>query len=95
MRLPDSKPQKQNPEAKEAVMLGVGLDNQDDQTRITRGENFYLYGGSEQTHEIMQETAIRVNESLDQKGKRLSDLENREFLDLVMDVSEKIGVKRP
>ena len=89
MRLPDPKPEK-----KESVMLGVGLDNQDDQTRITRGENFYLYGGSQQTHEVMQETAIRVNESLEQKGKRLADLEKQEFCDLICEVTEKIGVKR-
>ena len=30
-----------------ALILGVGLDNRDEHRRITRGDNFYLVGGSE------------------------------------------------
>ena len=46
--------QNQNPHS---MMLGVGLDNQDGQKRITKGENFVLVGGSEETHERMTETS--------------------------------------
>ena len=45
--------QNQNPHS---MMLGVGLDNQDGQKRITKGENFVLVGGSEETHERMTES---------------------------------------
>ena len=91
MRLPKkthSKPK----ESKDAALLGVGLDNQDEEeTRLTKGENYLLVGGSKQTHEIMQETAVRVNEQLEKKGKRLADLEPEEFRDVMAEAVEKTG----
>ncbi|MDR1492602.1 MAG: hypothetical protein LBT05_07765 [Planctomycetaceae bacterium] len=78
-----------------AAFLGVGFDNTDEQTRITRGKNFLLYGGSEETHGVMQETAIKVNEKLDHQGKRLDDVSKEEFRDILCDISESLGVKRP
>ena len=48
------------PEQKSA-MLGIGLDNKDGHKRITKGDNFMLVGGSEETHERMTETAIKIN----------------------------------
>lgn len=67
---------------KQAAILGLGLDNEDGHTRLTRGKNFVLYGGSEETHASMQETAIKVNEQLDRRGKRLEDVSPRELLDI-------------
>ncbi len=57
------KPTKANskPKVVKARILGVGLDNEDGHTRLTRGDNFTLYGGSEETHGRMQETAVKVN----------------------------------
>ena len=78
---------------KKTSILGVGLDNQDDQTRITRGKNFLLCGGSEETHGIMQETVIKVNEKLDHKGKRLEDASPEVLRDIILDVSDSIGRK--
>ncbi len=66
----------------EKKILGLGLDNEDGQTRVTRGKNFHLIGGSHETHESMQEKCVRLNEKLDRRGKELSDLEHQEFLDL-------------
>ena len=73
-----------------AGMLGVGLDNTDGETRLTRGKNFTLVGGSEETHSIMQETAVKVNEALDRKGKTLEETSPEEFRDVLFDVVEKI-----
>ena len=42
-----------------SVLLGMGLDNKDGHVRATKGENFRLYGGSKETHERMQEKAIK------------------------------------
>lgn len=77
--------QNQNPHS---MMLGVGLDNQDGQKRITKGENFVLVGGSEETHERMTETAIRVNEKLSARGKTLDTVEQDEFIDIISECSE-------
>ena len=72
---------------KQAALLGLGLDNQDGHTRLTRGKNFVLYGGSEETHAVMQETAIKVNERLDRRGKQLEDVSPREMHDIFREVT--------
>jgi hypothetical protein len=69
--------------AKSAKLLGIGLDNEDGHTRMTRGKNFVLCGGSEDTHTRMQETAIKVNEQLDRKGKRLEDVTPNEMVEIL------------
>ena len=74
---------------REAMMLGVGLDGKDGHKRMTKGENFCLIGGSEETHEAMTETAVKINEKLARKGKKLADVSREEFADLVREVSGK------
>ncbi len=64
------------------LLLGVGLDNEDGHVRLTHGDNFYIIGGSEETHEIIQEKFIRFSEKLKGKGKRLEQLRKEEFLEL-------------
>lgn len=65
--------------------LGVGLDNKDEHQRVTQSEHFYLVGGSEETHERMQDTAIRFSESLKKKGKSLRETSSEEAIDLLRD----------
>ncbi len=62
--------------------LGVGLDNEDGHSRVTKGNDFTLVGGSEETHERMQGLVIRMNEKLKSKGKRITDLTRDEFEEL-------------
>jgi len=69
----------------EALLLGLGLDNRDGHTRITRGRQFYLIGGSRETHEQMQEKAIRFNEQLDKRGKRLEEVSPDELKEIAGD----------
>ncbi|HOK04727.1 MAG TPA: hypothetical protein P5105_03910 [Victivallales bacterium] len=66
-----------------ALLLGIGFDAKDEHVRITKGENFRLYGGSEETHEKMTETAIKFNEKLSARGKKLSELSKDEFFDII------------
>jgi len=62
------------------------ITKSDGHTRITKGDNYTLVGGTEHTHEIMQETAEKVNEHLKKKSKELSDLTSEEL----QDIAEKI-----
>lgn len=87
-------PRNQSQHPKVAGLLGIGLDGNDGQTRVTRGKNFVLWGGSQETHSIMQETAVKVNERLDQKGKRMEDVSVNELRDIIHDVADSIGIKR-
>ena len=71
------------------VLLGLGFDSKDGHVRITKGENFRLFGGSQETHEMMQEKAVKFNEQLDKRRKTLDDLNEKEF----HDIARKIGLK--
>ena len=64
------------------ILLGMGLDCKDGHVRVTKGNNFALLGGSEETHGMMQEKAIKFNEELDRRRKRLEDIEPAEFHDI-------------
>ncbi len=68
--------------------LGVGLDNKDEHRRLTQSNHFLLVGGSEETHERMQDTAMRFDEALRTKGKSLRETSPREALDLLHDAME-------
>lgn len=68
--------------------LGVGLDNQDDHQRITQCDHFLLVGGSEETHEHMQDVAIKFNEALDKRGQPLRETPVEAALDLLREALE-------
>ena len=73
------------PEKRFAALLGLAFDATDGHKRITRGSNFFLAGGSEETHGVMRETIIRVNEQLDACGKELADVSPDELRDMLND----------
>jgi len=72
------------------MLLGVGLDS-DGHKRLTQGPNFVLVGGSEETHEVMTEKVIKINEKLAAKGKQLEDVSRQEF----DDIAHSVGLKQP
>ena len=74
---------------KAALMLGVGLDS-DGHTRVTTGDNFALVGGSQSTHEEMTEKAVKINEKLAARGKRLEEVSREEF----DDIAHEVGLHR-
>ncbi|HXE42173.1 MAG TPA: hypothetical protein VN516_04025 [Candidatus Baltobacteraceae bacterium] len=75
---------------RKAMMLGVGLDS-DGHKRVTTGHNFALVGGSEETHEVMTEKVIKINEKLAAKGKKLENVSREEF----DDIAGSVGLHRP
>lgn len=79
------------PSKPDAALLGVGLDNEDGHVRLTKGKNYALVGGSEDTHSRMQETAVKINEHLDSRGKRLEDVSVHELRDICHEVRDSIG----
>ena len=72
-----------------ALMLGLGFDT-DGHKRLTSGPNFVLLGGTKETHELMTEKAIRINEKLAAKGKKLEDVSGEEF----DDIAHSVGLHR-
>ena len=82
-------PNKRQKDAR-AMMLGVGLDS-DGHKRVTKGENFALVGGTEETHDTMVEKAVKINEKLARKGKSLDEVSREEF----DDIAHSVGLTRP
>lgn len=74
---------------KSKMLLGLGLDS-DGHKRITTGPNFALLGGTQETHEVMTEKVIKINEKLSAKGKTLDNVSQNEF----EDIAESVGLSR-
>ena len=70
-------------------LLGVGLDNKDGHKRITKSDEFLVIGGSETTHEQMQDVVIRFSESLQDRGKRLQDASPEEVMEILQKAMDK------
>ena len=87
--MPRKKTRKKKSEPTVAGVLGVGVDAEDGHTRVTRTEEMVLVGGSAETHERMQETAIRFGEELEKRGKTLRETPLREAVELLREAIEK------
>jgi hypothetical protein len=74
---------------KAALVLGIGLDS-DGHKRLTTGPNFALVGGTQETHEAMTEKAIKINEKLAARGKKLEEVSKDEF----DDIAQSVGLQR-
>lgn len=72
------------------MLLGLGLDS-DGHKRVTTGPNFLLAGGTKETHEVMTEKVIKINEKITARGKTLETISHTEFEDIAHDV----GLRTP
>jgi hypothetical protein len=70
----------------EASLLGLAFNADDGVRRITRGKNFFLLGGSQETHGRMQETVIKLNEELTRRGQALAEVSLPELREIVEDI---------
>ncbi|MHC4550644.1 MAG: hypothetical protein ACYTEZ_17930 [Planctomycetota bacterium] len=62
------------------ILLGLGFDS-DGHARVTAGEDYVLLGGSEQTHERMQDDIERFRDTLQQMGTDLQRASRDEVLE--------------
>ena len=77
-------------EAVKRLLFGLGLDARDDELRMTKGPNFHLLGGSQPTHERMQETCMRFNEALVKRGTDLNEIELEEARRIIREIEDKL-----
>jgi hypothetical protein len=82
-------PAKKSGQPPKALMVGIGLDS-DGHKRVTTGPNFALVGGSKETHEVMTEKAVKINEKLRARGKELHQVSPAEF----DDIAHSVGLVR-
>jgi hypothetical protein len=67
-----------------AALIALGLDSDDheDEERLTRGQQSLILGGSPETHAELRETALRMEQELERRGRRLGELDPTELADL-------------
>ncbi|MDX2035385.1 MAG: hypothetical protein SFX72_01940 [Isosphaeraceae bacterium] len=63
-------------------MIGFGLDGSDTPRRLTTSEQCLMIGGSEDTHDEMVETVLRLESELERRGRRLGDVTPTELADI-------------
>ena len=65
-----------------AAFIGFGLDNGDDEQRLTRGDQTLIFGGSAETHAELRATALKMEQELNRRGQDLGDLDPIELAEL-------------
>jgi hypothetical protein len=65
-----------------AALIGFGLDNGDDEQRLTRGDQTLIFGGSAETHAELRATALKMEQELNRRGQDLGDLDPAELAEL-------------
>ena len=63
-------------------LMGVGLDG-DGHKRITKAPDYVLIGGTQETHEAMQETSAHLEEEARKRGKTIGELAPEEFKEII------------
>ena len=64
-------------------LLGVGFDAEDDHVRITRGEKYDVFMGSDESHEFIRKLIQDIENAIEKRGLSLDDLTPEEFTELV------------
>ncbi len=64
-------------------LLGVGFDSEDGHVRITKGENYDVLMGSDESHDYMQQLIQKIEDALKEQDLSLDDLSPEEFAEFV------------
>ena len=67
-------------------LLGVGFDAEDGHVRITKGEKYDVFMGSDESHEYIQKLIQKIEAELEKRGLSLDDLTPEEFGEFVQSV---------
>jgi hypothetical protein len=67
-------------------LLGVGFDAEDGHIRITKGENYDVLMGSDESHEYIQQLIRKIENELRIRRMRLDELTPEEFEELIKSI---------
>lgn len=67
-------------------LLGVGFDSEDGHVRITKGENYDVLMGSDESHKYIQQLIHKIEEEMKARELTLDDLTPEEFSEFVQSV---------
>lgn len=72
-----------------SMLLGLSVPGKDNHKRITKGDNFCLYGGDARRHDLMVEEVLIFNELMKKSGKTLNQLSRQEYYAIVQEIRAK------
>jgi hypothetical protein len=72
-------------------LVCVGLDAKDGHKRVTQTDHFLLVGGSAETHERMQDTAVLFEEYLERRGMKLAETDFEEVVELLYEARAAVS----
>lgn len=58
----------------QAKIIGLGLDGRGGPHRIITGRDYLMLGGSQETHDEMLETVLRLEVELERRGQELGEV---------------------
>jgi len=64
-------------------LLGVGFDTDDGHIRISKGKNYDILMGSNESHEYIHQLIQKIEDELKAQGKTLDDFTPAEFSEFV------------
>ncbi len=75
-------------ERSRSYILGIGLDTEKGEFRVTRGDDFQILGGSEKTHRTMQDKILSLQDELAREGRTISSLKPAEYKEVTRILKE-------
>jgi hypothetical protein len=72
-------------------LVCVGLDAEDGHKRVTQTDHFLLVGGSAETHQRMQDTAVLFEDYLERRGMTLAETDFEEVLELLYEARAAVS----
>ena len=70
-------------------LLGVGFDAEDGHVRITKGEKYDVFMGSDESHEYIRKLIQDIEEEIEKRGLSLDAITPDEFAELVGSLRSK------
>jgi len=67
-------------------LMGVGFDTKDGHIRITQADQYHVLMGSGETHEALQTICRRIEKTVKDAGRSLTDYTPEEFMELVQEL---------
>lgn len=88
---PESEPKPEEPAVAKPPapsLLGLGFDSKDGHSRLTRGPEFVIVGGSGRTHDRMVERSMAFTALVHKYGRRTQDLSRDEYYAILDEMGE-------
>lgn len=68
-------------------LLGVGFDADDGHVRITKGQQFDVLMGSDESHEYITKLIRKIEAELERRGLNLDEISPEELSDIVKSIT--------